>query len=164
MKKQRKTASRKSKRTKSDTSPEVDQPRRSFLKLARNGGIGLAVIGGVSFFSVRAVRATMAEQDLTRVGNGRPSIVQIHDPQCPLCTALQRVARKALRNFDEGDVTYLVADIRTQEGSAFAARYGVPHVTLLLFDGRGTLVRTLNGPQERDYLTQVFTDHLEAHG
>lgn len=163
MKKQRKAVNRKTKRMKPE-SDKPDQPRRDFMKLARNGAIGLAVFGGVGIFSVRAVRATMAEQNLSRVGKGRPVIVQIHDPQCALCTALQRVTRKALRDFDEAEMPYLVADIRTEKGSAFASKYGVPHVTLLLFDKAGRLVRTLNGPQERSFLTQVFSDHFEAHG
>jgi thioredoxin-like negative regulator of GroEL len=164
MKKHRNTANRKAKRNKSAPGMDPDQKRRDFLKLIRNGTIGLAAVGGIGFFSVRAVNATMSEQNLNRLGKGRPTIVQIHDPQCPLCTALQRVTRKALRDFEDSDMQFLVADVSTEKGIAFAARYGAPIVTLLFFDKTGKLVKTLNGPQKRDFLTQAFADHLEAHG
>ncbi|MEM1066658.1 MAG: hypothetical protein AAGJ74_14250, partial [Pseudomonadota bacterium] len=78
------------------------ESRRNTLKLLRNGGIAALVLGGAGVVSVNAVRATIAEQDLTRIGNGTPAIVQIHDPTCAMCTELQRETRKALRGFEKG--------------------------------------------------------------
>ena len=44
--------------------------------------------GGSSF------RTYARETDMPRVGNGTPSVVQVHDPQCGDCTALPRATRK----------------------------------------------------------------------
>ncbi len=155
--------SKKPKRGKSKTAEKIaSKSRRNTLTLIRNAAIGVAVLGGAGVFSVRAVRATIAEQDLTRLGNGIPTIVQIHDPTCALCTELQRNARRALRHFDKTEVNYLVANIQTAEGSAFAGRYGAQHVTLLLFDGRGRLRDTLEGVRPREELEAHFQRLLAA--
>lgn len=130
--------------------------RRAFMNKVYWGGAALAVAGGATFFGARSVTAKMAEFDLSRVGQGLPSVVQVHDPTCPTCTALQRQTRKALRGVDSDALIYLVADIKTEEGQAFAGRFGVPHVTLLLFDGQGNHVDTLEGMRQADELQPVF--------
>ena len=168
MKKNRKKQSAKRAATKSDPAIQAEQAksesRRRFLRLARNGAIALPVLVGATVFSVKSVQATMCEADLTKIGQGKPSVVQIHDPNCSLCQTLQRQTRKALKSFDDGDVTFLVADINTLEGGALAARYGVPHVTLLLFDPAGEMVQVVRGPSDTDRLRTIIGAHLEAHG
>ncbi|MDJ0828081.1 MAG: hypothetical protein QNJ16_21575 [Rhodobacter sp.] len=148
--------------------PAASEPqtmdRRRVLSLARNGGIAAAVLGGTGLFGVRSVMATVAEHDLTRVGQGKPAIVQVHDPQCPTCTALQRETRRALDSFEECDLVYLVANIRTVDGSSFANTHRAPHVTLLLFDAHGTLRQSLNGMRYRQELREVFRAHHAAYG
>ena len=137
----------------------VEPTRRDVLKLARNGALGLAAAGGAAFWATGSFRAYAAEHDLTRLGQGSPAIVQVHDPQCPMCTQLQKQTRAALKGFDDCGLIYLVADINTPEGAAFAARHGVPHVTLLLFDAQGQLMRSLNGVHTKAQLEPVFTRH-----
>ena len=140
-----------------------NEGRRRFLRFVRNGAISLPVLTGVGYLSVQSVQATICEADLTKIGRGRPSIVQVHDPQCPLCQRLQRQTRKALKSFDSDAFTFLVANIKTLDGSAFAARYGVPHVTLLLFDARGEMVQIVRGPSDTDTLRTIFEAHLKAY-
>ena len=60
--------------------------------------------GGGGWYLVSEVRATIAEQDLSRIGNGIPAVVQIHDPQCPRCLALQRETRKAMSGFADDEL------------------------------------------------------------
>lgn len=141
-----------------------DLSRRRFFGRMRNGAIALAVLGGGGWYLVDTVRATMAEHDLSRLGKGTPTIVQIHDPQCRLCVALQKEARAALTHFDDDQLDYIVANIRTPEGSALAGRYGVSNVTLLLFDGKGELKQVLNGPQNSAFLRSSFSAHLNTYG
>ncbi len=163
MKKQRKKSPVKSKAATADhknLKPSLD--RRHILKYMRNGTIALAAIAAGGYFAMDKVQATLTEHDLSKLGNGIPAIVQIHDPQCPVCLALQRETRDALGHFSQGDFEYMVANIRSQEGSAFANKYFVPHVTLLLFDGQGTLVKVLNGPNKSDFLQAEFRAHLKA--
>lgn len=155
--------SRKSRKSKPKVQ-EVKTPlsRRDVMKIMRNGGLGLAAIGGAGYWASGSFRAYAAEHDLTRVGQGSPVVVQIHDPQCPTCTALQKQTRAALETFEECGLVYLVADIKTSEGAAFAARFGVPHVTLLFFNGEGERLRTVNGMHSRAQLEPMFAQLKEA--
>lgn len=157
MKKQRKTnrAGNKKQRKSNDNQP-TDPGRRNAIRLARNGAIGLAALGGVGLLFVQNVRSSIHEHDLSRIGNGTPTIVQIHDPQCSLCMALQGETRKALKNFNDDELNYVIANIRTSEGSAFAARFGVSHVTLLLFDKHGGHKATLRGQKQSNELATAF--------
>ncbi|MEO3415292.1 thioredoxin family protein [Roseovarius sp. CAU 1744] len=168
MKKQRRKRPQKRGVTTSDPAAlarnATDANRRKFLRLARNAAIALPVLAGATVFSVQSVQATICEADLTKIGKGKPAVVQVHDPNCSLCRQLQRQARKALKSFDGEAVEFLVADINTAKGSAFAARYGVPHVTLLLFDGAGEMVQIVRGPSDTDSLHKVIAAHLAAHG
>lgn len=140
----------------SSAAPKSAMSRRSVL----GGGAAAAtlVLGG-GFWGVSSFRTYAAEHDLTRVGQGAPTIVQVHDPQCPTCTALQKQTRRALKDFDDCGLSYLVADIKTPEGAAFARKYNVPHVTLLLFDGAGDLKQTVQGMQQSAQLVEVFAAH-----
>ncbi|WP_108835950.1 hypothetical protein [Tateyamaria sp. Alg231-49] len=144
--------------------PPPEPTRRSMLKLAGGGVLAAAGAGGVGLWAVGSFRAYAAEHDLTRVGQGDIAIVQIHDPQCPTCTALQKQTRAALRDFDDCGVTYLVADITTPDGAAFARKHRVSHVTLLLFDGAGELHETAQGLQQASQLAQTFAAHKAAVG
>ncbi|MCY6380769.1 thioredoxin domain-containing protein [Hoeflea prorocentri] len=138
------------------TGQTPDKGRRNFLRLARNGAIGVVAVGGVGVFFVQNVRSSMHEHDLSRITNGKPTVVQIHDPQCTMCLALQKQARRALNQFDDNEIDYVVANIRTNEGRALADQYGVPHVTLLLFDEKGEHKSTLRGQRQSRELATAF--------
>lgn len=138
--------------------------RRDVLKMLRTGAVVLPVLGVAGYFSLQAVNASIKEADLTQIGGGTLSVVQIHDPQCPLCKTLQRQTRSALKAFDEDEFTFLVANIKKPSGAEFAAKYGAPHVTLLLFDRRGDMVQIVRGPIESDRLDDILMAHSKAHG
>jgi len=125
-----------------------------------NSALVVAAVGGLGWYVVSEVRAGIEEGDLSKVGNGISTIVQIHDPQCPTCQTLQREVRAALDQFEDGELQYLVANIRQDKGQRFASKYGVPHVTLLLFDGAGEHRNTLSGPNTADNLERTFRHHL----
>lgn len=134
--------------------------RRDMLGLAKFGAIGLAVFGGGGWYFTSKVMAGIAEADLSKLGNGMPTIVQIHDPGCPMCNRLQNATRNAIDAFPEGEIQYLVANIKDPDGRGFAQKYGVSHVTLLLFDGQGKRVATLTGVRTADELTATFRRYL----
>ncbi|MEM7210081.1 MAG: hypothetical protein AAF434_19830 [Pseudomonadota bacterium] len=99
------------------------------------------------------------EHDLSVIGNGKITVVQIHDPGCRLCQRLQKNTKTALRGLND-DIQYRVANINTSKGKAFQIRHKEQHVTLLLFDGRGSLKRTIRGVQEADELRRIFTQEM----
>ncbi|MET1411854.1 hypothetical protein ABVF61_06285 [Roseibium sp. HPY-6] len=166
MKKQRKSPKARDKRSRQSAGApskgQTDQGRRNFLRLGRNIAIGAILVGGTGYVFASNHVNMRHEHDLTRVGNGRPTIVQIHDPQCSLCRSLQADARKALDMFEEEQLNYVVANIRTAKGKTFANRYGVPHVTLLLFDGKGDLQEVLQGQRGAYELRNHFQNLLDS--
>lgn len=136
--------------------------RRELFRRVRDYGVIAAVVGAGGWWFVDDVLAHRFEHDLSRIGNGVPAVVQIHDPDCPQCRELQREARAALEGFDPSALQYIVANIATSEGRRFAAEHGVGHVTLLLFDGDGDRREVLVGQNTRAHLRDRFRDHRDA--
>ncbi len=101
--------------------------------------------------------------DLSVIGKGVPTVVQVHDPGCQLCQRLRKNANTAMRGFD-GKLLYRVADVTTPAGHAIQRRHQVPHVTLLLFDGDGELRNVLNGVRDSDSLRKAFELHVNRWG
>ncbi|MGI9388293.1 MAG: hypothetical protein ACR2OX_12765 [Methyloligellaceae bacterium] len=143
---------------------EETPTRRAFLGKIRNGAIATLVVGSGSWLLVDKVRATMREKDFSQIGNGIPTVVQIHDPQCPKCVALQRETRDALCEFDDTQLQFVVANIRTAEGRQLATTHRVSNVTLLLFDAAGRRQSVLSGPNKSEYLTGAFRRHVARFG
>ncbi len=83
------------------TEPVRDIDRREFFGKMRNFPLYGAIGGGVAWYFVKEVDAAICEGDLSRIGNGVPIVVQVHDPQCPRCVALQQKARDAVSNFKD---------------------------------------------------------------
>ena len=144
--------------------PQNTTGRRDLFRKVASGGLVLAAVGGVGWYFVEEVRATIREEDLSQIGNGIPAVVQIHDPQCPTCRALQSEVRDALEAFDSAELQYLVANIRSDEGRRLANAHGVGHVTLLLFDGAGERREVLAGPNSASYLERAFRRHIGEAG
>ncbi|MEM1200723.1 MAG: hypothetical protein AAGI06_15595 [Pseudomonadota bacterium] len=159
--KRRQHSKKSSRQANQQVQKSADVSRRNVLGLVRNWGIVAALAAGGGWYLVDEVTATIAEQDLTKIGNGPPTVVQIHDPQCSRCIALQRETRKALKAFDSDELQYVVANIRTDKGRALARANQVGHVTLLLFDGKGQRRQVLQGPSHKDYLEMMFRKHVD---
>jgi hypothetical protein len=160
----KKKKSRKSQATRPADSAPPKVNRRDTLRLLRSAAIGLPVLGVAGYFGTNYVQASICEFDLTKIGDGVPSVVQVHDPQCPLCLDLQRQTRRALRPYDDDDFHFLVANVATLDGRLFAQNHGVPNVTLVLLDGGGRHVGTVRGPIDDDSLRASIAAHLDEYG
>ncbi len=95
------------------------------------------------------------EYDLSRIGNGRPVVVQVHDPTCVVCRQLQRTVDSLQEEF-RADVDFLIADLSRPEGQAFANQQQVGSVTLVFFAQDGQRLGELEGRQEPEFLRKVF--------
>ncbi|GAB5468677.1 MAG: hypothetical protein Kilf2KO_17070 [Rhodospirillales bacterium] len=168
MKRQKQKAKRtqrpKAKAPASGTPPPAAPSRRGFLKTAGSGALVVAALGAVGWYFVEDVRATVREEDLSRIGQGVPTVVQIHDPQCPRCLALQREARDAMEAFEPEELQYLVANIKTEKGRRLARQHDVGHVTLLLFDAKGNISNVLVGNRESEALEPAFRRLVRRSG
>ena len=159
--KPKKQARNKKPRPAHNATAPADENKRRTLSFLTKSATGLCLAGGTGAYFYTAYQNDLAERDLSKIGNGKPAIVQIHDPNCPMCNALQKNARSALSNFEDGDLEYLVANIRTNKGRQFANQHNVPHVTLLLFNKRGRLENVLQGVRGEDELVTVFKQLLK---
>jgi hypothetical protein len=125
--------------------------------------LGIAVAGGATYAGIDMYNDYKFEHDLSRIGKGTPAVVQVHDPHCSMCLALQNETRRAMRQFGQDDLIYVVADISQPEGQVFARRHGVQHVTLVLMDGRGDVKEVLSGVRQQAELEPVLKAHFEAN-
>jgi hypothetical protein len=163
-KKKPRQAAAKAARNATPAPASLRQPtRRETLVKLRNWGLMSAAAGGGVWYLVDEVTATISEQDLSRIGNGIPAVVQIHDPRCSSCLALQRETRAAMQEFDDAELQYLVADITGAEGRALASAHGVGHITLLLFDGDGERRDILTGANSASILGHYFRVHADRY-
>lgn len=133
--------------------------RRSFMSYAPYIIGGILIVGAVGYTSVRS---DLAEQDVSVIGNGTPTIVQVHDTACAPCIALQRETRAALSDIGDGDINYRVANLKTQAGLDFATEHGASFTTLLLFDSKGEITRRIRGETPRNMLRVAFLAHIAS--
>lgn len=135
---------------------DKSKSRRETLLAMRNWAVLGAAGLGIGWYIVDEVTASIAEHDLSRIGNGKMAVVQVHDPQCPRCRALQRETRRALKRLNHPSVQYLVANIKTSSGRRFAAEHSVGHITLVLLDGAGRRQGILRGNRNSQSLYEGF--------
>jgi hypothetical protein len=97
--------------------------------------------------------------DLTLIGKGNNVAVLVHDQGMMGSEQLMRVVSN-LRSQYEPQTAFIVADINTPSGRAFANAHGVQSATLLLFGPRGDKLATLYEPHDeaklRDSFDQLF--------
>ena len=134
--------------------------RRAIQNIAIYGIGGAVLLGGAGLFAMD-FRGKLQESQFADIGNGTPTVLQIHDPQCQLCQQLQKQARQALRDFDADAVQFRVADIRSTDGAEISSRYGVPHITLVLIEGDGTVAHVVRGVTPAEELARLFRRHLQ---
>lgn len=160
---------RKSKPAKKAPATAAAQPikktmsRRDILVNSLIYTAGAAVIGGSGWYVLDIVAAEAKESDLSVVGNGVPVVVQIHDPSCPTCNALRSEAREAVCSFDESELQFRVANLQTKEGRDLADEYDVGKITLLMFDGSGTMRIALPGLKQAETLKPIFDRHVAQY-
>jgi hypothetical protein len=140
----------------------MNRNRRSGLRLARNVLIAAVVLLAVGAGLVYYKHQFEQSHDLGVIGNGRPTVVQIHDPECPSCRQLLQNLRSATRHTGD-ELQVRIARIDTAQGRRLAREHSVGHVTLLLFDGQGKLSRVLSGVRDVAELRAAFAEHLERH-
>ncbi len=138
--------------------------RRDFLGNSAIYSLGIAGLAGGGWYFGNTMMVEAKEADLSKLGNGIPTVVQIHDPSCPTCNALRCEAREAANRFDEGDLQFLIANLTQTDGRALANRHNVGKITLLFFDGKGEKQTSLVGMETADNLEPIFARHVARFG
>ncbi len=74
--------------------------------------------------------------DLSRVGQGQPTLVLVFENYSPAGMTAMDTINQVRREYED-ELDFLVADIGTPAGSAFASRYQLPNGAAVLLDGQG---------------------------
>ncbi len=136
--------SKKNKVKHSKSKKTVKQKTFNWNKFVKRFFISLSFIGVISIPIIVYGYKAKIEHDLSVIGNGTATVVQIHDPNCQLCQQLKNNVDSVKGEFKE-NIQFKTANIKSAKGKAFAGKHNVPHVTLLFFDPRGNKVNTLQG-------------------
>ncbi len=88
-------------------------------------------------------------RDLSQIGKGVNVVVQIHDHNQVSSQLLMDEVNK-VRSHYEGRVTFIVADVYTAEGKAFADKQNFHSAALVFFKPNGEKLAMLQGLQDAD--------------
>lgn len=134
--------------------------RRKRRRVLIGIGAAMLVAAGIVLAIVLSAAAENRAYDLTGIGEGVPAVVQVHDVTCPICSELRDNVRSIAGDFSDDELLIRVADIHTEEGLAFAARYtSERRRTLLFLDGDGALLDVQTGLQDVAALRRSFEAH-----
>lgn len=123
-----------------------------WLKKGLIGSAFLVLIGAtITVYS----NMKQVEYDLSVVGNGTATVVQIHDPNCQLCRRLKNNLDSVKGDF-KNNIQFKTANIANAKGRGFANKYNVPHVTLLFFNKKGDRVNTLQGVTPKEDIRKAL--------
>ena len=97
--------------------------------------------------------------DLLQIGKGKNIVVQVHDHSSVSSVHLMESLHQVRTEYT-GLIEFVVADLNTAEGQAFAKTQNVNSTTLIFFAPNGTRIGIVQGAQEvgilRSTLSQVF--------
>ena len=96
-------------------------------------------------------------RDLSLIGKGGNVVVQIHDHNQVSSQLLMDEINKVRSNY-EGRVTFLVADVYTAEGKAFADKQNIHSAALVFFAPNGEMLTTLYGQQDAETISKTLNE------
>lgn len=126
----------------------AERIKRRDRRLLIRGGLALAVAIPLAAIGVMQYeRRASARRDLSVIGNGKPTVVQVFDYGCAECRQLRDNVAPLQREFAE-QVQFRLAVRSQADGGILASRYNAGHITLLMFGPDGQLRNTLTGVQD----------------
>lgn len=99
-----------------------------------------------------------ALHDLSVIGQGKPVVVQVHDPSCPSCRQLKRATEKAMTSLP--GLHYRIADLGKEPGRRLANEHNAGKVTLLLFRADGRRTGRIEGVHSAQELISALSSHF----
>jgi thioredoxin-like negative regulator of GroEL len=100
----------------------------NYAKIVKRCLITLCFLGVIAVPVIAYAQQSEIEHDLSALGKGTPTVVQIHDPNCQLCQQLKSNIGKLKGEFKD-DIQFKTANIMTKKGKCFANKHNIPHVT-----------------------------------
>jgi hypothetical protein len=97
--------------------------------------------------------------DLSRIGQGRPAVVLIHDKEAVASMELMTMLND-IRSDYEDRLEFLAIDVVTEDGRRFAQSQGLGSSLLVLFDGTGNRVGIVDGIRDPAVLRSTLERQL----
>jgi len=116
--------------------------------------IAILVVCLVLVFAVLLLPKGFSD-DLSKIGQGLPVVVLMHDKNSVKSLALMELLNK-IRSDYAGKIEFLAVDIDSQEGQVFSRRQAVGAITLLLFDAHGVRRAVLDQSADENLLRSVL--------
>lgn len=123
-------------------------------------GIGLVLFSITTTAFVISDKNSKIEHNLSVLGNGTATVVQIYDPKCQPCKRLKRIVNNVNGEFKDR-VQFRAANIATEKGKQFARRYNASYVTLLFFNRKGKHINTLRGVGNKKLVRETLLELTE---
>ena len=102
-----------------------------------------------AYIALTAYSKNLEEQrDLSVIGTGIPTLIQVHDESCPNCRQLLSSVKAVIHEFP--DLQFKIADLKSHKGSKFATRHQAHKVTLIYFDAHGKKIDVVSGLQTKN--------------
>ena len=118
--------------------------RRSLVKLGIATVFAVPAYAAISAYS----RNLEMQRDLSVIGQGIPTLIQVHDESCPDCRKLLSSVNAVLDEFPK--IQFKIADLKSTKGIKFATHHQASKVTLMYFDSRGKKIDVVSGLQTKD--------------
>ena len=130
---------------------KAESARRKFLERAVTVA-GVMLVSGVGYAAYRVRHNNI--YNLGVIGNGSPTVVQIHDSGCDACKLLKSNVESVRREFK--DIQFRIANLHSKDGAQFARKYESRKTTLLIFDHNGELIDKMEGIFPEEQLRRRF--------
>lgn len=153
--------SKKNKKNRGNKNQHSTKHSPNWKKIIKNGGIASAFIALIVVAITFYGKTLQAEYDVSVIGNGKATVVQIHDTNCQFCRRLKSNLDSVKGEFSD-NIQFKTANILTTKGRQFASKHQVPHVTLLFFNKKGNRVNTLQGVTSKEDIKQALQTLAKA--
>ena len=142
----------------------AERRKRRDRRYLIRGGIALAVLLPLGAFGLRHYERKAAERrDLSVIGNGLPTVVQIFDYRCAECSEL-RDNVSAVQSAYSDRIQFRIAERSRADGAILATRHNADHLTLLFFGPDGRLRHTEVGMRDSAQVRALVESVFPASG
>ena len=122
----------------------------------------LVILGVCAFFAVAVMLLPKGfSDDLTKIGQGMPAVVLVHDKGSMGSLNLMDLLNKVRSDYSD-KVEFIVVNINSQEGKMFREQQNIDGVNLVLFSHRGiqrgTLANSNDEAELRLELNKLFPE------
>ncbi|MBK5936033.1 MULTISPECIES: hypothetical protein [Halorhodospira] len=123
--------------------------------------LALGIIFGAAGLIWQSLPGGGFSTDLTRIGQGEPIGVLTHETANPTSMGIMDQL-DGLSEEERAGVSFIVADLGTPEGQAFAEQYGVSTAgVLMFFDGEGAFQDALAPPRDASEIRDMAQEVVD---